>query len=475
MWFWAASSHVAAHLKFGRGQFSPEGLRPVTQALVGLLEDVRVEWLAGRELPGLRRIWLRFHQIAATSTPGFEELLLRLSRALLDPDYIDSHPWVAKGRALFFGDEAGTTPLAIESPEAIRVAASRLGNDIGQMRLQFNARLYRAAPSYRDDNSHLWLPDEKKADVVHELEAIRQGGGSRSGQANAAPVVEQFQYQEWDRTVPMVRPKWATVLDKVPEGTNVSADTRCPRVRCELPGLGRRGWVSRQLAGPELDVDALIEAQVSVRMGANRSAQVYRQRVRGRESGATLFLLDASASTGIPLGAAGTTALRRSQEALLSCVWALEKRAAKCAIHSFCSDGRHAIHYQRIKEFDERLNAENRARLWGVRSRLSTRMGAALRHATRLVLKQKREFSRVLLFTDGRPHDVDVFDSHYLAQDARHAVLEAWRRGVMIQCVCSDIKALGELKRIFGVGNVEGVAELTELPLAMERLRVGIG
>ncbi|MEX1168000.1 MAG: hypothetical protein WEK74_14255, partial [Hydrogenophaga sp.] len=59
---WAASvAHAAAHRRFG-GPLQPRrGLKPVQQALLGVLEDARVEWLACAELPGLRAWWLPSH------------------------------------------------------------------------------------------------------------------------------------------------------------------------------------------------------------------------------------------------------------------------------------------------------------------------------------------------------------------------------------------------------------------------------
>jgi nitric oxide reductase activation protein len=59
-----------------------------------------------------------------------------------------------------------------------------------------------------------------------------------------------------------------------------------------------------------------------------------------------------------------------------------------------------------------------------------------------------------LLLTDGRPHDVDVHDPHYMVEDARQAVREAARRGVLMQCVSLDAAAWKPLQRVFGPGRV---------------------
>lgn len=96
-WYRAAAAHAAAHLVYSRQPFERSGLAPVTQALIGVLEDARIEWLACRELPGLRALWLAHHAAPEEHGEGFEALMRRLARSLLQPQCSDPHPWVQKG------------------------------------------------------------------------------------------------------------------------------------------------------------------------------------------------------------------------------------------------------------------------------------------------------------------------------------------------------------------------------------------
>ena len=163
VWRLAAAAHAAAHLVYSPPVLDGRGLKPIVRALVGLLEDARIETLAGRELPGLQRWWRAQHGVTPLDGDGVEALLLRLARALADPDYEDPHPWVCKGRALFFLDGGGTV-LAEPDARRLREIASRLGHDLGQMRLQFNPHGYRPGPDYRDDHRWMW-PGEAGAEV----------------------------------------------------------------------------------------------------------------------------------------------------------------------------------------------------------------------------------------------------------------------------------------------------------------------
>ncbi|PIK73737.1 VWA domain-containing protein, partial [Methylobacterium frigidaeris] len=147
----ASLAHIGAHLAHGVGRFAAGTLRPAQVALVSLIEDARVEALALRERPGLRRLWLPFHAAEPGILRTAPALMARLSRALLDPDADDPDAFVARGRTLFFAD-----PAAWTDPGFSRRVGDRLGNDLGQMRVPFSPRSYLVEPAYRDDHAGLW-------------------------------------------------------------------------------------------------------------------------------------------------------------------------------------------------------------------------------------------------------------------------------------------------------------------------------
>jgi nitric oxide reductase activation protein len=81
---------------------------------------------------------------------------------------------------------------------------------------------------------------------------------------------------------------------------------------------------------------------------------------------------------------------------------------------------------------------------------------------------------RILLITDGEPHDIDVHDPRYLVEDARQAVREAARRGIGAFCIGLTPSAQRHAPRIFGGHGHHGLANLAARPgvltrVAMER------
>ena len=143
-----------------------------------------------------------------------------------------------------------------------------------------------------------------------------------------------------------------------------------------------------------------------------------------------LVLLDISQSTNdIVRGDIGSVlALERAATALLA--HAMGGLGDPFALHAFCSNGREEVRYVRIKDFSEPYDGAARARLAGLRGSLSTRMGAAIRHAGRLLERQLTHRRLLLIVTDGEPSDVDVADRRYLVEDARKAVASLSLEGI---------------------------------------------
>ena len=82
---------------------------------------------------------------------------------------------------------------------------------------------------------------------------------------------------------------------------------------------------------------------------------------------------------------------------------------------------------------------------------------AALRHAVQLLADTPAGYRRLVLATDGQPHDIDIHDPRYLVEDARAAVADARRLGVTVSCACfagAAAEPVAGLSRIFGARQV---------------------
>jgi hypothetical protein len=107
--------------------------------------------------------------------------MARLARGLMDPAYEDGNPFVAKGRTMFA--EAGGR---MSDPAISREIGNLLGNDLGQMRVQFQLQdLYGRTPLPRRQLVSLDMGDsgQQQSDdqeVIHQAANLTLGEGGES-------------------------------------------------------------------------------------------------------------------------------------------------------------------------------------------------------------------------------------------------------------------------------------------------------
>ncbi len=496
----ASLAHVAAHLHFGRGRFEVGSLKPMQIALVSLIEDARVEHLAMQQLPGLRRLWLPFHVAEAHTSLTAELLLPRLARALIDPSYVDEDPWVAKGRALFFDARADLT-----DPATSRRIGNLLGNDLGQMRVQFNARTYVVEPGYRDDNLGLWHFDPEDSEPAETLdEAVESRRLDQQEEPDEKPQTQEsdeprespqkvnpehlpddagvpvMHLPEWDYAAGRVRQQWVTVWDwPVQRGSSDwvrSVLTRRRDTVNRIDRLVRAARVSRpirikrQPEGEALDLEACITAEIDRRQGRQPDPGLYTITERRQRDLSILLLLDASQSTAERVSGSTVSVLEMEKEAAALLSHALDALGDPFALAAFASDGREELRYFRLKDFSSTYGPEAQAALAGVESGLSTRLGGAIRFAGKDLAQQSTHRRLLLVVTDGEPSDIDVPDRRYLAEDARHAVQGLALQGIDCFCVGLESGADSYLSRIFGRYNSLTIDRLDRLPDRLPQL-----
>jgi hypothetical protein len=485
----AMVAHVGAHLALPPVCRRVGPLKPLQIVLINLLEDARVEALAMRRFPGLRRLWEDFHvAVPATGLDTAPSLMARLSRALFDASYTDTDGFVAKGRAMFAAEAAH----GLEDAELSLRIGRVLGHDLGQMRLRFEWRDYVVEPSYRDDGAHLWDdPTQLSAPLELTVEAGRAsadqssagGGGGSAGRAREIPPDQRGQviatYPEWDAATGVERPDWTTLREVPPAVDDPAAllaafererdvGERIDRL-VRAAAIGRPVRLRRQEDGEELDMTAALDAMIALRAGMTPDTRLSRATRRTTRDLATMVVLDASASTAATLPD-GRSVLDVQRLAVGLLAQAVGRRGNPIALSAFRSDGREDVRLQRIKTFSEAVDTAMLSRLAGLRAGLSTRLGPTLRHA-------REEFGALpawrrllLVLTDAEPSDVDVADSRDLIVDARRAVLGLKAAGIDVFGLILDPDGVGAAATIFGRANAIAIRDLADLPAQLAGL-----
>lgn len=515
----AAAVHAAAHAIYSHA-FDAQDLKPRQRLLVELIEDARVEYLAIQRFPRLRYLWASLLPPKPSTTMPFPALIWQLSKALLAPEAAYRGDfWIDKGVGLFLERRA-----RMEDPTISREIGLRLAHDLGQMRLAMDeGGTLPLLASYRDDNRHLWLqvretlsedaqnaaecmpasrPEafleeatEGRRVAFSEIALTGEGGdagyrvevtsddASLSFYQSTAPCPEpnRMRYPEWFEDLGFERQNWCTVREQsAPTLDTVEAERALGerqvllrRLRNVMGALRMRRIVRlrAQESGDDLDLDAAIRVLAEWRTGRVPDAYVYqRRRIQNDPSLNTSLLLDLSESVNTPVSAVGRRVLDLAREAVLLLGQTVDGLGHPLAVAGFRSNGRHEIDYLRVKGFDEGFDAEARGRLYGLTGGGSTRMGAAIRHATASLAAETGSHRLLLVVTDGVPADIDVFNPDHLVSDARHAVMQARRQGVQVFCVSLDPQADVYVSRIFGLAHYLVLDQVEYLPERLTRL-----
>ena len=158
---------------------------------------------------------------------------------------------------------------------------------------------------------------------------------------------------------------------------------------------------------------------------------------------------------------------------------ALEQLDDRYGIFGFSGYGRERVEYLRIKSFNESLSNAAWQRIGGLKPRMSTRMGAAVRHAHHILKAEPASLKLMLLLSDGYPQDHDYgedrTDREYGLQDTAQALREAEADRIIPFCITVDAAGHDYLRRMCsprGYMVLKGVQDLPrELPKVYVRLR----
>jgi len=534
----AASAHAAAHIVYSRKQSASDALDQLQKASISTIEDARVETLAIRRFPGLKRLWAAQHTATPEHHETADDYLDRLARALLDETYADDDPWINQGRELFKAADS------LEDDRIARDIGMALAHELQKRNIRFKAdSSYVNGAAYRDDNRHLWesakpvaeeeqispttffeskilsiwefarfgygekrksamtfydaeflfaedgkpgtdedteaIPELESDENINKLSALLSG---KSASGETTP--ETYYYSEWNFRSQNETESWVTLREmnakpgdlQIVDNIIEQNNHLLSRMKILLNAI-RYGGVHRVRKleeGDEIDINAAIRSQIDIRLGVQPDPRIMMRTVRKTRDISVLLLLDLSKSTNEKVQGQEHTVLELTQQVCVLFSDAIKTVGDPFAIHGFCSESRHNVEYYRLKDFDQPYDDVPKARIAGMTGQRATRMGAAIRHATYHLNKQHSRKKLLILITDGAPDDIDVRGEEYLRWDTKKAVEAAGRSGINTFCISLDPRADRYVSRIFGARNYMVVDHVRCLPEKMLMLYAGL-
>ena len=285
----------------------------------------------------------------------------------------------------------------------------------------------------------------------------------------------RFRYPEWDHADASYIEHGTTVRMLPPlHGRQAWIDATLARHRSHLDGIRRqfealrpeRVRLRRQSDGEDIGIDACVEGRADMLAGGFLREGLYETRRPGRRSIAVTLLVDASGSTDGFIGH-GRRVIDVEREALLLVCMALQGLGEPFSVMAFSGEGPHGVTMRMLKDFDEVYGQDIALRIAGLEPENYTRAGAAIRHATALLMRQPAEHRLLLMLSDGKPNDADRYDGLFGVEDMRQSVTEARLQGIFPFCLTVDLQAPGYLPKVFGPGHYALLSTPERLPLVL--------
>ena len=323
-------------------------------------------------------------------------------------------------------------------------------------------------------------PDAAAADDLDRLTVTRDGKAVAarlrfdldlpSAESDDRPLGEGILLPEWHYKKQVLQPDHCRLQPMVARNvapcdlpSHLSATAR--RLRSQFEALTpAKVWVKGQFDGTELDLDACVQFAAD-RIGglAAREQGLYRAHHYRDRDLACLLLADLSLSTDSWVSD-HSRVVDVIRDALFLFSEALSATGDRFALYGFSSLRRENVRFHILKEFSDRYDAAVRGRIAAVKPGFYTRMGAAIRHSSRLLTRQPASHRLLLILTDGKPNDLDQYEGRYGVEDTRVAIHEARRMGLSPFCVTVDEKGSAYLPHLFGASGYVVIRKPSELP-----------
>ena len=289
------------------------------------------------------------------------------------------------------------------------------------------------------------------------------------------PIGDGLPLPEWDyrtntlqpdhcRLQPMIARDAAAA--ELPESLRRTAN----RLRQQFAALApARRWLKAQQDGPELDLDNCVRNIADRACGQTPDQGAYLAQARCERDLACLLLADLSLSTDNWVSDSHRI-IDVIRDSLLLFAEAMSATGDRFGLYGFSSIKRSNIRFHLIKDFSKRYDAHARGRILALKPGYYTRMGAAIRQASRILIEQPASRRLLLLISDGKPNDLDHYDSRYGIEDTRMAIHEARRMGLQPFCVTIDREGGEYLPYLFGPAGFTVIRKPEDLPARLPLL-----
>lgn len=316
------------------------------------------------------------------------------------------------------------------------------------------------------------LPDKHKAiwDQLNETVAQHQQETEKRREEERKKRV--YYYPEWDTSLNQYRQDWCRVEEKpISDDDNGAEALNKAALRFSEYQIKKtldmiintQRFIRYQSDGDEIDIDAWVEASSNKTKHADDFQNVYIRNNKNSRSVAIMFAVDISGST------AGW-----KNEIIQQSTWLLSRTLSKLddqyAIYAFSGSGREQCDIYPVKQFNEKYSHTIKQRIANLSAKQYTRMGAAIRHLSKILNQAEAKTKILFVLTDGRPDDIDSYRGHYGVEDTRRAFNEAKALYLNPFVLTFDQACMDYLPHMLGKNRYRLISDIAMLPVQISTL-----
>lgn len=297
--------------------------------------------------------------------------------------------------------------------------------------------------------------------------------------ADPEACADAFRYREWNWCLADYLPDRTRVLERRIEGpgnefyqqTLKTFDGLVKRIRYAFELLRPEDLaILRQWReGDTFDYRALLDYALDRKAGLMPSDRLFIKRMKCIRDVAVVLLVDLSRSTANAVNGSKMRVLDVEKQAIVLFCEALNVIGDRFAIAGFSGTGPLGVDYYRIKDLEESFDDSVKGRIGAMAPQRSTRMGAAIRHATALLDPVQARVRLIVVLGDGFPNDLE-YKGPYAVEDTRRAVMEARAASIHVKGITINVSDNKQLDRLYGATHHTVIGDVRDLPDRLVRV-----
>ena len=310
--------------------------------------------------------------------------------------------------------------------------------------------------------------DQKSANIKIDLDLP-------SASEDDLPMGDGIKLPEWNCKTQQLEPERCLLQpmfpkDSVPQKLPAKLQKIAKSIQAQFEQMqSLRYWLTGQQQGEEIDLNAWLDFTVESKISPTHEKGLYKSFRGNNRDLSCLLLADLSMSTEAYIDN-DSRVIDVVKDSLLLFGEALQTIGDNFAMYGFSSVKRSHVRMSMLKNFNEPYSDEVRGRIQAVKPGFYTRMGAAIRQATKVLNEQNSTQKLLLILTDGKPNDIDHYEGRFGIEDTHQAINEAKRLGLKPFCITIDQDAEEYLPYIFGSGFYTLIKRPSQLPLRLPQL-----